>query len=341
MDLLGPFNATVSGHTHVLVTTDYFTKWVSLFPLKAIDAGSVAVALRQLFCRFGAPRQLISDQGKQFTAGVVQELLGLLGIRHSTTTAYHPQSDGLTERFNATLQNMLTPYVNDDRNNWDAYLDAVAFAYNTSRHDTTKFSPYFLLFGREAALPIVEHVRPPQPSSPGDALAFRKTLDTQLMEARERALTAIQVAQKKQTADYNQRHRPVVLQVGDSVLVKQTPPQTGSTKLHRPWSEPHTVVAREGQNYTVRRDGREQLVHVQRLRPYVARPIQTAATPRPQALADGSFRVDRLIGRRKRNGRSMYRVLWAGYPVEDATWEPAANVDVALRKQFDQEHRRK
>lgn len=99
-------------------------------------------------------RKLLSDKGKQFTSEMFKELIKLLGINQIFTTAYHPSTNGNVERFNATLASMISMYVDSRHKDWDFYIQAHAFAYNVSKHKTTNFSPFELLFGRKAILPF-------------------------------------------------------------------------------------------------------------------------------------------------------------------------------------------
>ena len=102
-----------------------------------------------MFMRMGIPRVLTSDQGKEFNNEVNLELTGLMEIDHRLTTAYHPQANGLDERFNQTIQSMLVKFCQERKDMWDEHLDTCTFGYNTSRHDSTKFTPFELMFGRK------------------------------------------------------------------------------------------------------------------------------------------------------------------------------------------------
>ena len=110
--------------------------------------------LDEMFCRFSLPEKLHSDQGRQFEGEVVTQLCRLLAIEKMHTTPYHPQSDGLVERFNRTLLSMLATCLEDHLNEWDQYLSKLCMAYNSSFQSTTGYSPYFLMFGRDAHLPM-------------------------------------------------------------------------------------------------------------------------------------------------------------------------------------------
>ena len=103
--------------------------------------------------RFGVPSIIHSDQGREFESRLFEEVCQLLGIEKTRTTPYHPQSDGLVERFNRTLQQMLSAFVNKERDDWDEHLPYVTMAYRATVHESTKFSPNRLMLGRETDLP--------------------------------------------------------------------------------------------------------------------------------------------------------------------------------------------
>ena len=123
IDMLGPLPKTVSGNEYVMVMCDYFTKSVECYALPDQQAYTVADALvTNFFSRFGVPYVLHTDQGRDFESHLFQHICELLGVHKTRTSSYRPQSDGLVERFNRTLQQMLASYVNGHRNDWDDHL---------------------------------------------------------------------------------------------------------------------------------------------------------------------------------------------------------------------------
>ena len=155
LDILGPLPETPQKNKYILVVGDYFSKWTEAFPLPNQEAGTIAKVLTEEWvCRFGAPRSIHSDQGRNFDSNLFRELCKLLHIHKSRTSPYHPQSDGMIERFNRTLLSMLSLFVGDNQLNWDTLLPYVMLAYRSSVHASTSFTPYKVLFGREMVLPI-------------------------------------------------------------------------------------------------------------------------------------------------------------------------------------------
>jgi transposase InsO family protein len=153
-DIMGPLEVTAQDNKYILVVCDHFTKWVELFAIKSLSAEEAADKLMQVIYRHSAPEAILSDQGTNFQSNLLSELWELLDVHKLRTTPYHPQCDGLTERFNRTLQPMIAAYLNERKDDWDDKLAALQFAYNTSVHATTNCSPFELVYGRIPKLPI-------------------------------------------------------------------------------------------------------------------------------------------------------------------------------------------
>ena len=133
MDIMGPFPVTSLGHKYILVVGDYFSKWLELIPLSNMTAECVASRLVEIVVsRFGVPHVLHTDQGANFESRLMASLCKSLGIHKTRTTPYHPQSDGLIERANKTIQIALRSYVERDQSSWDKWLPMVQLAYNCS-----------------------------------------------------------------------------------------------------------------------------------------------------------------------------------------------------------------
>ena len=133
----------------------YVTRWLEAWPIPNQETKTVAEKLlNEMFFHFSLPHQILSDQGQQFESALIAELCSVLQIEKSRTTPYHLQGDELVERSNCTLLSMLSTVVDGHPQTWESYLRAVSMAYNTSIQPTTGYSPFFLMFGRKARLPI-------------------------------------------------------------------------------------------------------------------------------------------------------------------------------------------
>ncbi len=130
MDILGPLPLTARGNQYILVMSDHFTKWVEAVPLANQRANTVAKAfVDEVVTRHGVPRKILTDQGRNFEAELMRQVLHLLGVEKLRTSPYHPQTDGQVERLNRTLKGILTAYVNKDHTDWDVHLPLALFAY--------------------------------------------------------------------------------------------------------------------------------------------------------------------------------------------------------------------
>ena len=149
---------SISRHNnrYLLVIQDYMTKWVEAIPIANQTAATITRELTTVFCHYGIPDILHSNQGRNFESTIIRQTLDVLGVTKSRTTTYHPAGDGLVECFNRSLLQMLRAYVN--QNDWEQYLPFVLYAYGTAVHTSTGVSPFELMFGR------CTH-KPPIPSS--------------------------------------------------------------------------------------------------------------------------------------------------------------------------------
>jgi len=154
IDFLGPLTETDEGNKYVLVITDYATRWVEAFPTKDTKASTVAkIIINEIIARHSAPKELLSDRGRSFLNKTVEEISKYFNIKKLNTTAYNPKCNGLTERFNASLCQMLSAYCEAMQTDWDVYLPVALFAHRTSWQKTVKESPFRLLYGRNPRLP--------------------------------------------------------------------------------------------------------------------------------------------------------------------------------------------
>src|SRR6266480_106051 len=154
IDFVGPLEKTRRRNRYILMVTDYLTKWPEAKAMKDTTATNVVKFIyKVIICRHGCPKIILSDRGTHFKNKLVEELCEKFEIKHKLSAPYYPQTNGLVERFNRTLCESLAK-VSEKENQWDEHIESVLFAYRTIKHNTTKKTPFYMVYGREAILPI-------------------------------------------------------------------------------------------------------------------------------------------------------------------------------------------
>ncbi|XP_076069698.1 uncharacterized protein LOC143041570 [Oratosquilla oratoria] len=149
IDIVGPLPKTKKGNQYILTTLCPTTRYPDAFPLKNISAKTVANTLTNLFTTFGIPEEIQSDRGSNFTSVLFAEVLKLLGIKQTLSTAYHPQSQGALERFHQTMKSMIRKFCCEEDRDWDEGLQFLLFAIRETPSESLGVSPFELLFGRK------------------------------------------------------------------------------------------------------------------------------------------------------------------------------------------------
>ena len=286
LDIVGPLPKTSRGHRYILVLVDYATRYPEALPLRAATAKAVARELMLLFSRVGIAREVLTDQGSCFMSRVLKELLSLLQVTQLRTSVYHPQTDGLVERFNRTLKQMLKKAMSTDGKNWDQLLPHVLFAVREVPQASTGFSPFELLYGRRprGILDIAKEAWESQPSPYRTTLEHVEQVKDRMVQVWPIVRDHLQRAQQAQARVYNWGAQLRVFRPGDLVLVLVP---TAKCKFLAKWQGPYEVVERVGEvNYRVRQPGRRkptQLYHVNILKQW--RGGADPPEPAPMALA--------------------------------------------------------
>ena len=165
--------------------------------------------------RHSVPVELLSDRGTTLLSKVMKEVYSLLGIKKTNTTAYHPQTDGLVERFNHTLTNMLAKKVKKKNGkDWDVQLPYVLFTYCASPQESTGESPFFLMYGRDPALPTADMVSHPDGRTEVDLDNYKAEMTAHIATAWQAARDHIQIAQSKQKQNYDKHKKAATLPHG-------------------------------------------------------------------------------------------------------------------------------
>lgn len=245
-DIAGPFPKSESGNVYILVVADYFTKFVEIFPIPNMEAETVAnVIFKGWIKRYGCPYALHTDQGRQFESQLFQNLCSLLGIHKTRTTPFHPRSDGMVERLNRTIKDMLSKYISLHQNDWDKFIDGISMAYNSTVHETTGISPFRMLYGSEMVMPV--NLFCDQDNSViSDQINYHKyvrELKHELEQCHEVAREETKKNSQNQKRCYDLNVKNIKYCVGDTVCRFQ-PQQILGTKLKlaRNWSGPWIVT---------------------------------------------------------------------------------------------------
>ena len=285
MDILGPLPLTPRSNKYILVIGDYFTKWTEAFPMSDMEAGTVAkLFVNEFVVRYGAPACLHTDQGRNFESNLVKEICRLLGIVKTRTTPYHSQSDGMIERFNRTLISMLKRATIDAERDWDLKLPCLMMAYSTSIHETTKATPFSVMFGREVQLPIDIMFGKPLGVTTTSTLEYARALEQRLVAAYEHVREHLGIEQRRHKQPYDRKVEGKPYKEGDSVwLYCPAVPQGHSKKLHACWKGPYTVAkVYEKGVYQIKWNlpsHKQQVVHFDRLKPYLTRHLDDELMP--------------------------------------------------------------
>ena len=259
----------------VLVIQDHFTRFIRAFRVPDQQASTVARVLYDEFISiFGPPQRLLSDNGKAFTAEVVEELCRQFGVERSLTTPYHAQCNGMVERSNAILRDMVGKLEPWKKSRWSDHLPELTHAFNAARSAVTGYSPHFLMFGRRPRLPIDFYF----PTGPALERAGHKRQRRAVDEVKNRigflrdayqaALVLTQEQAAKQKVIYDRKASVTMLQANDVVLVSNAA-YRGQRKLIDRWGDvPHRVITQvEGLPCYIIEDpsGRQRTLHRNRL----------------------------------------------------------------------------
>lgn len=343
MDFITQLPKTSADHDAILVVVDRLTKKAEFIPTTTTATAPETARLffKHIFKEHGIPIQgIVCDRDSKFTSNFWKELIRLCGTTLNMSTAFHPQTDGQTERTNRTLEEMLRHYVSPCQDDWDEHLPACQFAYNSSKHESTSMSPFAANYGYEPDAPIDAVLRTQMPAVQN----FLVTLKSNIAKAKKYLLQA----QHRQRQLADRKRREVEYEVGEKVMVSTAnlslkhAKGLGVRKFLPRYIGPFLVSAKIGpvayridlpQNLKV-----HNVFHVSLLEKY--KPGGRVQAPPPALTTDeGVFHpVDCILMHRDRKvnkSRSVreYLIKWEGYPSEHNSWEPEPNVKECIAYQ--------
>lgn len=349
MDLITQLPKTKEGYDAIVVFVDKFTKMVHIAPTTTtVTAPQLArIFFREVVRLHGVPKSIISDRDPRFTSNFWKCLWSQLGTKLAMSTAYHPQTDGQTERTNRTIEDMLRAYVNYKQNDWNKHLIAAEITINNSQQTSTGFSPYYLNYHQHPNLPLSGIVAPKSKISQSKNPAAGEALDG-FKKLLQEARVNLEEASRRQAYYANQKRRDHQFKVGDLVwLSSKDFNLEGRTPKFAPRNYgPFEVIQRIGEvAYKLKLPEQWKIhpvFHISKLKPNNDElqhfPDRHREVTRPPPVLQENenqqeYEVDRIVGvRTRKKGKKAikeYLVLWKGYPEWERTWESDNNLQNA------------
>lgn len=262
LDVVGPLPLTEDGHKYILTCQDNLSKYLIAAPMESQTAEEVSDKfIEHVILIYGIPNQILTDQGTNFMSEIFKRVCKLLKIEKMNTTAYHPESNGAIERTHKTLINYLRCFCHEKNDQWHKWVKFATFAYNTTPHSITKFTPYEMLFGRIANIPgVLQKSGRPQYNYDDFVMDLKSRLQNTFRTAKDR-LRSQKLKQQKRGPQDNAYYDK-----GDLVLLQVE----NKHKLDALWKGPFEVIEDRDPNVVIQEVGKRKPheVHKNRLKPY-------------------------------------------------------------------------
>ena len=275
VDLFGPLKVSAQSNKFILVITDAFTKYAEVVPIPDKQAETVANEIfTHWICRFGSPVQIHSDGGKEFCNKLLNELFNLLDIKHTKTSPAHPQCNAQVEVFNKTLAKYLASFVDQTTLDWEQYIPAMMFSYNTSYHSTIMTTPFELLYGMKPRTPSFPH---PDIERVHYGESFVSQRLQILQAARKIAFQHATDNGLNYKNQFDKSATPHSYKLGDQVLYTEYNFLGKNKKLAPKWLGPATIVEVNETNVKIKcSNNKIKLLNVSHIKPFVFAPPSQA-----------------------------------------------------------------
>jgi len=332
----------------ILVVVDWLTKMVHFIPTmeKTLAEGLARLFRDNVWKLHGLPGSIISDRGPQFAAGLMRELNGMLEIASKLSTAFHPQTDGQTERMNQELEQYLRMFINHRQEQWPEWLGTVEFAYNNKVHSSTQTMPFKANYGQDPRMGFKGRKK-------GKYEGAEKFV-TKMKEIQEEAKAALGKVQEE-IKKYVDRKKGDVneYKVEDLVMLstkdlKYQMVRRRTEKLTERFVGPYRIKKIVLSN-TVELELPSTIkihlvVNVSRIRRYV-RQIEGQRKEQPAPVViegEEEWEVERILNKQQIRGKDKYLVRWKGFTAESDTWEGEENLENAKEaiEEYEREYRR-
>jgi len=322
-----------NGYNAILVIVDRLSKMIILVAIRdTLTSLQTAEIYRDhVWSKHGLPRKVISDRGPQFAAQFMKDLHTLIGVETNLSTAFHPQTDGQTERINQEVEQYLRLFINHRQTNWNEWLTCAEFSYNDKVHSSTGFSPFYVNYGRHPDKGTTVHREVKSQS----ATEFAQTMET----IWEETAAALRLAAEQMKRYYDQhRNESRTYKPGDLVWLEGSNLSTDrpSKKLDDKRFGPYPIISKVGAAaYKLKLPRTWKTIwpvfNEVLLTPYTSPHFesQKQPPPPPPILIDQEpeYEVQEILDSKLSRGRLKYLVQWKGYPEpHERTWEPTSNL---------------
>ena len=241
IDLQGPLPTSYRGNSYIFTATCMFSKLLFAVPIPNKDAVTVAEAMFQLFTTFGSCNAILSDRGSEFIAQVTREVCILMNITQQFTPAFAHHCLGACERKHKTLEERLTPFIDQNKRNWDDLLSSVTFAINQSVNSTLGYSPFEIVYGSRPKFPLLSVSGTTNLTSvPKDCQEYITKTSRRLEVIRQHVKDNVEVSKAKMVEKVNEKVNSLTLSAGDYVYL-HTQPTGAAQKLQPQYSGPFIV----------------------------------------------------------------------------------------------------